>query len=271
MPNANPTSLQTLGKENYHEKQRSRRPSTRPRPWPSRRQGQARRCWTSGQTSSFISSSIKERYTSQLPEINEAYPHTKSWLQSEGLWLLTESSLLPDLSWRKAVFITAFSFRCPFEVRSWGFWFGCLSIEPIWIGPRHTNFPDGSVCAFEPKDGTWTTTEPILTLLDIYTLWALRHHYLDIFGRWPGYQSIIYPYERILEQKENEICGCGRSDKLYGDCCQKTDMQLDQIVAAVDFHLFTGGKDRKPPKVITTFARERITPPDIRHAFSLEN
>lgn len=267
VPNAIPASQLISGKENYYEKQRSRRPPTRPWTWPPRWQGQTRGRWTPNQTSSVLCSSIEERYLSQLSEIKEAYPHTKSWLQDEGLWILNESSLLPDL-WRKAVFITAFSFRWPFIIRSWGFWFGCFSIEPVWIGPRHTNFPDGSVCAFEPADDTWTTIEPILTLLDIYTLWALRHHYLEIFGRWPGQQSIVHPYERILEQKETELCGCGRYDKFYGECCKKTDIKRDRIADAIDFHIFTDGSERKPPKVITTFMKDRTTPPDIKDVIS---
>ena len=130
-----------------------------------------------------------------------------------------------------------------------------------WIGPRHTNFPDGSVCAFEPADKTWVIGDPLVTLLDLYTLWALRHLHLQVFGRWPGHQAVRHPYERILELREDEHCGCDMSDKLYGKCCRDRDLRRDRIADAVNFIILASGGLRKPPNSVVKFVREHIEPP----------
>lgn len=192
VPNTTSVSLLTSGEDKKNEKQRQRRPETRSWTRPTRWQRQPRRPWSPSQTASVISADLKKKYEAELGAVSEAYPDTRVWHQPEGLWLLTESSLLPD-QWHKVIFLTGFSFKWPFVVRSWGFWGGGFLREPAWIGPRHTNFPDGSVCAFEPTDGTWSIWEPIVTLLDIYTLWALRHLHLEVFGRWPGHQFVSHP------------------------------------------------------------------------------
>jgi hypothetical protein len=138
-------------------------------------------------------------------------------------------------------------------VRSWAFWRDPLA-HPEWIGPRHTNFPDGSICAFEPKDGTWCFGDPLVQLLDLCTLWALRHLYLQEFGRWPGYQSIHFPGERLLELRGDEHCGCSNSEKLYANCCMPTDMTGNRIGESLSFFWHTGGL-RKPPEAVVSYVR----------------
>lgn len=194
--------------------------------------------------------------------ISEAYPNTMAWLQEDGLWLQTHSMLLPN-HWHEVVFVTAFSCRWPYLVKSWGFWTGGLMNEPVWIGPRHTNFPDGSICAFEPSDSTWTPSHAIVTLLDIYTLWAVRHLHLKAFEKWPGQQYIVHPYERLTEQREDELCGCGRYEKKYFECCREADLNRDRVGDAVNFLFYTEHTIRQPPESITRFVREQATPPTI--------
>ena len=193
----------------------------------------------------------------------EAYPNTRVWYQKEGLWLLTESSLLPGL-WQKAVFLTGIPYVRTLAVRSWGFWVGGLYKGPVWIGPRHTNYPDGSVCAFEPADGTWHAGDSMVELLDLYTLWALRHLHLQDFGRWPGHQAVHYAHERIMELKEDEYCGCGKSNKLYGECCRVKDLAGDWVSEATTFNFEMGGI-RKPPDDIVRFICYQTEPPKIRN------
>lgn len=260
VPNTIPVSLLNLGVEVKNEKQRTKRSETRTWPRPIRGQRPASRSWKTCQPASVVSAAIKSTYEQEVDELKRIYPNSKVWLEEEGMWLLTESAVLPE-HLRKAIFFTGISFRYPFRVRSWGFWKGGLRGEPTWIGPRHTNFPDGSVCAFEPTDRTWLIGNPLVKLLDLYTVWALRHLHLEIFGRWPGHQAVFLPCERIMELREDEFCGCGMFDKLYGECCQEKDLARDRVADAVDFCLYTGGEPRKPPDSILKFIYRKTDPP----------
>lgn len=253
VPNTTSDLSLNLGEDNKNERQRKRRPTTQSWQRPAGRQR------TPHQTASVVSAYLKDQCEKDLISVKEAYPNTQVWRQENGLWLRTESSLLPDY-WRKAVFFTGISFRWPFIVRSWGFWVGGMQGSPIWIGPRHTNFPDGSICAFEPSDETWSFKDPIVALLDIYTLWAVRHLHLDFFGRWPGYQVAHHAYERILEIRGDEHCGCGSSE-LYEKCCQKKDLNRDLVADAVAFRFLN--KERKPPDDVSKFICDQIEPPCI--------
>lgn len=204
-----------------------------------------------GDTTPVVGSGPKAHYEVQLSELREQYPGAQFSHQDDGIWLLTTSKLLPGLR-QHTIFLTGISFPGR-TVRSWAFWGDALAY-PEWIGPRHTNFPDGSICAFEPSDGTWTFGDRLVQLLDIYTLWALRHLYLKQFERWPGYQSVHFPGERILELRADEHCGCAKSERFYGECCMSRDRAGDCIGESLRFFRLTGGI-RKPPESITKFLR----------------
>ncbi len=246
----------TLGEEKHHERQR--RSATKPRKGSPGGERTAGRSWSPRQATPFVSASVQARYESELDAIHRGYPGTKVWEQADGLWLLTESSLLPGLQ-KAAIFLTGISYSRAI-VRAWGFWRHTL-VGATWIGPRHTNFPDGSICAFHPSDGTWKIGDPIIELLDIYTLWALRHLHLEIFDRWPGEQAVFHPYERILELREDEHCGCGEPNKLYGECCRDADLARNQLADAINFVITFSGGLREPPSAITRSLREHSEPP----------
>lgn len=252
-----------VGVEKNDEKSRQRRSQTRSRQRPSGWQGAPDRSWTPYQPAPNVCTDIQATYESELTALSDAYPKTLVWHQKEGLWLLTESNLLTG-AWQRATFITAIPFAQTLSARSWGFWTDSMR----WIGPRHTNFPDGSICAFEPADKTWSIGDPIVGLLDLYTLWALRHLYLQVFGRWPGYQVVHHPYERFLELRKDEFCGCDKSDRLYGNCCLNTDMDRNHMADAVHFYMHTSGGLRQPPDTVVRFMRNRDEPPDINKLLS---
>lgn len=260
----------TLGAEKYHASRQQRRPEGRPwegkggGQWPVRRSWPSRRPWSARQTTPLVSRSLQARYEDQLDAIRGAYPDAQVWQKEDGLWLLTESRLLPGLR-QTAIFLTGLSYTAAI-VHGWGFWSGPLS-GPTWIGPRHTNFPIGSICAFHPSDGTWIVGDPIVELLDLYTLWALRHLHLEVFGRWPGPQAVLHPYERLIELKEDECCGCGEGSKVYRDCCRDRDMARNRVADAVDFVIRFAGGLREPPHSIRTCIRERSTPPPFADLF----
>lgn len=252
----------TLGEEKHHERQR--RSATKPRKGPPGGERTAGRSWSPRQATPFVSTSVQVHYEDELDVIHRAYPGTKVWEHADGLWLLTESSLLLGLQ-KAAIFLVGVSYERTI-VRAWGFWRYSLG-GLTWIGPRHTNFPDGSICAFHPTDGTWNFGDPIIELLDLYSLWAVRHLHLEVFGRWPGQQAVFHSYERILELKVDEYCGCDKSDKLYGECCREKDLARNRIADAVNFVIGFAGGLREPPSAIVRSAREQSEPPALTDLF----
>ena len=188
-----------------------------------------------------------------------AYPGTRIWHDQDGMWLLSESSIVQGLN-RAATFLVAFSWS-QMAARGWGFWRnGALAVR--WIGPRHTNFPDGSMCAFEPTDRTWVFGSSIVTLLDLYTVWALRHLHLELFNRWPGPQAAFHPYERRMEFHANERCSCG-SGRMYRRCCASRDAARRFIPDAVSFAVRFAGGRREPPARLAQVALNVALPPPI--------
>lgn len=258
--------FQSMGKEKQNAAKRQRRSATEPWSWPSGRQGTSDGSGavggsrTPGDAAPLLSAVQCPHYENELASVCEAYPGTVVWNQGEDFWLLVESSLLPGLQ-KKAQFLVAVS--AVFQtIRAWAFW-NSNAISTTWIGPRHTNFPDGSICSFEPRDGTWQFGDSLVALLDIYSLWALRHLHLEVFERWPGPQSVAPPYERIQELRDDELCGCGQSSKRYADCCKPYDTQRKLLSAAVSFCFFSAWSVRSPPKSVMQFMLRRGQPPDI--------
>src|SRR6185369_8797174 len=100
----------------------------------------------------------------------------------------------------------------------------------------------------------WRIGDPIVRLLDLYTLWAFRHLHLQKLGRWPGKQVASIPYERITEFRENEFCGCDQYDKLYRDCCREKDLTRNLFNEYKDYIAQTGGV-RRPPDSVINFMR----------------
>lgn len=251
----------TLGTENDHEsEERQRRPAAGSRSGSAGWQGPSGGSRPPGHATPVVGADLQAQVEDQLSGLHQQYPGAQLWHQDDGVWLLTTSKLLPGLS-QYAIFLTGISF--PWRmVRSWAFWGHPLS-APVWIGPRHTNFPDGSICAFEPTDGTWALGDSPAKLLDIYTLWAVRHLHLQVLGRWPGRQRVHYPAERLLELRPDEYCGCANGDKLYGECCMSDDLARNRIRDALTFFWRSGGF-REPPHAVTTFVRDLKQPPDLR-------
>jgi len=249
------------GEDTQNESDRQKRSATGSRQRSTRRQGSPKRSRPSGTTPQFVSPGLRTTYEAELDDLLDAYPETKIWYQAEGMWLLTESSVLPGLG-KKATFLTAMPYSKLHIQKSWGFWTTPVCCQ--WIGPRHTNFPDGSICAFNPKDGTWKAGDSLVNLLDLYTLWALRHEHLNIYGRWPGRQAMPHTYERITESNSGELCGCDTKGLKYAECCQQHDLSHPLIECFSRFLRFTQGNiHRSPPKEICEFMKRRDSPPAI--------
>lgn len=202
-------------------------------------------------------------YAGQLENVQRAYPGATLLPDDHGVWLLARSQVIDGLS-REAIFLIALPETPAVEPRGWAFWQQDGQVE--WIGPRHTNFPDGSVCAYHPMlDKAWSPGSDLCTLLDLYSVWALRQLHLVVFDRWPGRQYAMLdelgqadPYYRLTQFKEAELCNCG-SNRRYGECCRPHDLKLpfpSILHAFKSRNLGLGIFDRAPPAEIAVLIAE---------------
>ncbi|MHC2423288.1 hypothetical protein ACVII1_006292 [Bradyrhizobium elkanii] len=253
----------TSAKEFRNERQKKTRSSARSRERAARRQGPTGGSWSARPPPRVGGDMLRTAYEGQLKCVAEAYPSLRIFPDNDGMWLLAKSSVIPSLQ-REATFLVALPYRPGIGPRTWGFWADAGSYG--WIGPRHTNFQDGSVCAFSPTDRVWFDGDDLRTLLDLYSVWAARHLHLEVFGRWPGKQyglndadPRVQAYYRLRECKDHELCGCGSETRRYAECCKPSDQQLDIIVGASLFlrHVPGGFSTRRPPQSVVEFVEGR--------------
>lgn len=261
---ASGVGISILSVETCNEQQRKNRSTAGSRersaggPWATGRS------WSPGEAEPSGGRLLHENYLGQLGAVFTAYPRTAYWLCSEGMWLSVESAVLAGLD-RSATFLIAIPFGRLSPIRAWAFWTRAVGYE--WIGPRHTNAVDGSICAFNPSDDTWKNGGNLVELIDQYTMWSLRHLHLERLRWWPGQQTAQFIYERLTELNDNEWCGCSPDARRYSECCKQSDLTADRYRAAIEF---VGGflrfKPRQPPVNVMRFLRERRDPPAFQAA-----
>lgn len=254
--------VQLAGAENNHESGSTCRSATRTRQRAAGWQRQTGKPRSPSPSASSGCERLQTHYLEQLDEIFAAYPQTTFLLQNNGLWLWVEGAVLPGLT-RRATFLIAVPFSRGCKVQAWAFWSTVLGYQ--WIGPRHTNAIDGSICAFNPIDGTWKEGGTLTHLIDLYTLWAFRQLHVEVVGWWPGRQTAQFAYERLTECNDNEWCGCKPDAPRYGDCCKQADLEADRFTIAMEF---VGGflkfRPRTPPLGIVSVLAANAAPPEIR-------
>lgn len=261
-PSVSVSSSVIMGRGNRNGRQKPRRSATAARQGTTGGEGTPGGSWSSRSTAPVLVGSPQEVYARHLTALWDAYPSSQIWKRDEGIWLLVPSTVLEGLD-RNALFLVVVPYDFRYFVQAWGFWIHAGSSDPIWIGPRHTNYPDGSICAFHVLDGTWQNGEPLTSLFDLYSLWAARHLHLELFGRWPGSQHVIWPHERMIETQPGELCACGSRDKLYSDCCEPGDARRNRVAEAMRYSAATNGGRRSVPPRILNFIRERGEPPPV--------
>ena len=215
--------------------------------------GTAGAAWTAGATPSI--SCRVHGLAEWVRALAAAYPGTEAAETREALWLRVPASLLPRLGYR-AVFVIALLPGRGIE-RGWAFW-----DHGIWglqgIGPRHTNYGDASICAYDSRDGTWNYGDPLVALLDLFAVWAVRHLFFSQFGRWPGPQASFSPFERLREYRDDEHCGCAAPKGRYADCCKLGDLRL--VTGAISEVLSQALMPRAIPAAVCSFANDMIPP-----------
>lgn len=275
MPSASDVALSALGKETDDEQQRPRGPAAGSRKGAARWKGTPRRSRQAGASARISGGLLRTAYEAQVASLGKAYPASRVFPDDDGMWLQIESSVLSGLDYG-ATFLVALPFAPGAGPRAWGFWNDPGG--PLWIGPRHTNFFDGSICAFSPGDNAWAEGGDLSSLIDLYTVWALRHLHLKLLGRWPGRQyslpspnEVLNPYYRLAQCKDNELCGCGSLTARYAECCKPKDLRFDFGRMAQEFVRRMGGRlgDRKPPLAIADFATGKGAAPKIRDVHNL--
>lgn len=252
------SAVETKEHENV-ERQGQTRPAAGSRSRAAGRQGPPRRSRSSGAAPQVRRGKLRAHYEAQVIDLEKAYPSTSVVASDEqGMWLQVESAVLDGIN-RTATFLVAIPYSSDQFPRAWGAW--SLAGGVKWIGPRHTNFTDGSVCAFVPQSGTWRPGDPLDALLDLYTVWALRHLHLELFDRWPGGQFSPHPFYSIIEFKNDELCSCdGHEPALrYGDCCRPEHLKFTLIDLKADFERTMRCRitDRDPPKHVIDFIEGR--------------
>lgn len=231
------------------------------------RQGPARRQGTAGASPQVGQSSLQESYEGSLPALRLAYPGTRVWDDEHGLWIVVSSSPL-GLDGPQVVLILGLPYSAAVKPRAWAFWGAGDSAR--WVGPRHTNFPDGSICAFGEDDGSWAAGDDLSKLVDLYMVWVVCQLHLREFRRWPGQQHAFNSYYRLIEFQEGERCSC-ESGRLYTDCHRPHDLIMDQAAAKRAFEAWAkcAINQRQPPKVVVKFAKTKFrTAPTLLDAFN---
>ena len=269
VPNRRAARSKTPGTSEYDDEQRRQEPPAPGRSWQGpRAQGASRPAPSPGarapgEGTQVLGEQLRPWIEREVAGVTEAYPEAQVWWLPNGVWLKVTSELLPGLGLRAYLYL-CFQLEPYPCYRAWGFW---SNLE--WIGPRHTNFPDGSICAFDLFDNTWVMGDPIIDLLDLYSVWALRHLHLRTNGRWPGPQAVPHPFERLTEFRDDELCGCPMGgDKTYGHCCKPKDLKLSPIGIALKFYLFARGCiNRYPPRVVLQFSAGLSGPPSLNVIF----
>lgn len=256
--------VSVLSAEKCNEQQRESRSAAGSWQGSAGWQGATGRSWSPGEAEPPSGRLLRENYLGQLGAVFAAYPRTAYWLREEGMWLSVESAVLAGLD-RSATFLISIPFRPLSPVRAWAFWTRTIGFE--WIGPRHTNAVDGSICAFNPSEGTWRNGGSLVELIDQYTTWTLRQLHLETLHWWPGQQTAQFVHERLTELNDNEWCGCRPDAKRYADCCKQSDLASDRYRAALEF---IGGflrfMPRYPPASVRRFLWHRSNPPAFHKA-----
>jgi hypothetical protein len=211
--------------------------------------------------------SLRPSYEAQLTELRNAYSTLQVFPDPDGMWLLVESAILTGLP-RTAAFLIGVPDSPGMVPKAWAYW--RHAGEYRWIGSRHTNFGDGSICAFSPEDNVWSEGGSLTALVDLYSVWAMRQLHLEVYGRWPGKQYTLtcsdtraQAFYRLRECRDSELCGCGSETTRYAECCKPLDSRYNFVEMANAFLKQTPGGfvSRHPPEAVTSFiVRDSVIP-----------
>lgn len=157
-----------------------------------------------------------------LTELRRHYSSVRRWKEVSGTGVWLAVSIFPlGRGGPQADLIIAVPRDPAVFILSWGFW--RIDGRVVWIGPKHTNYPCGSICAFPAGSGVWTEGHGIRAYVDRLAEWIMRHLYLDAEGLWPGAHEGLHIYYRLRHTHPHECCTRCRSLNRYEECCRGID------------------------------------------------
>jgi hypothetical protein len=155
----------------------------------------------------------------QIEAVRDKYPSAKISSDPVGTWLAVRTCPI-GADGPQALLLIAIP-QAPRKAEAWAFWINPRGTS--WIGPRHTNFPNGSICAFPLNSDHLDCACPLRRYIDLLSEWCARHLYLAVHTKWPGPQEGLWVAYRLGETQPGECCPrCGML-VLYEDCCKSLD------------------------------------------------
>ena len=229
---------------------------TRNRSQAGPRQGQRARSRSgpSREAEPFRSRAIEEAHGAEFRLLAQHYK-VLGFEDPNGLWIaITANPLGP--SGPQANFMVGVPTDKTITPRGWAF---CRIGPAASLFPlKHTNFPDASICAFTKASKAWSATDGLLSLIDHFSLWAVKSWHRMALGSWPGPQVGACALYRRNEFTSGEWCGC-ESGRRYGACHEYLDSKVEKAIARRQFRslFLCEYEDRQPPKGIIDAARSR--------------
>ncbi len=169
---------------------------------------------------SYRGQPLIERYLRFRPEILLYYPQARFQTVEGGLWIMTQ---ICPIGRGGPLFWVCLFLPDNLVFGPKAFAFAEIGKSPRPVGPRHTNFPDGSICALTDDDDAWRPNDSPLVLLNLYAQWLVGQLFLEIEGYWPGPQVGLSAVYRSVEFLPPEWCHCG-GEKRYGECHSGADL-----------------------------------------------
>lgn len=199
----------------------------------------------------------------QFEALRQEYPSAKKFSDPYGTWLAVRSFPIGE-DGPQTLLLIAIP-QESFKVEAWAFWL--MQTEVVWIGPRHTNIPSGSACAFPPDSDYLDCEWPLRRYVDLLTEWCARHLYHAVHVRWPGPQEGRWALYRLRETQPQECCPRCGGLTYYEECCKARDEAMLEDGSAEAEDLPDLGS-RMPPSQIYEWAR-RVgrNPPRMSHLF----
>jgi hypothetical protein len=199
----------------------------------------------------------------QVDALKRKYPSAKMSSDQNGKWLAVRTFPI-GIDGPQVLLLIAVP-TWPLRVLAWAYWF--VGPKSVWIGPRHTNFNEGSVCAFPLNSAHLDCDQPLRLYIDLLSEWCARHLYLARHKKWPGPQEGLWPSYRLNETQPGECCPRCGSLRLYEECCKALD-EAD-VSAGREGPNGTApmGNRRPPPQIAELAKRSGRNPPKIESLF----
>lgn len=180
---------------------------------------------------------LAEAQRKDVAEASRWRPQMRLLLAPPVLWIHYWFRPLENCPYKVFLLVAYPQDSSPITPAGWAWWHDGIKIgreHTHWGGPTPggTHWGEASICASEEKDD-WDVGDPLINLLDLYSVWVARHLYRQVFGRWPGPQYLHTEYERLtFHHQRGELCGCGSLTKRYEECCLETDLAVptDEII-----------------------------------------